>query len=273
MSRWQQLFVLFLVGGAFLLWQRHERSNTDEAEWCLGLPASTEKGLRHQTLVLRNAGFSVGYSEVLANPLWVSYRLEYPTYPAPDSRPKSGFRPDERSLRAISADAFRGSGYQRGHLAPNYAMYRVHGPQAQQDSFLMTNVSPQRPHLNQKAWQRIEEIVMDRMLPDNGPLCIVTGPVFADDPRILPSGVAVPSAFYKILITAEENPRVLAFVVPQNVSGYEPLDRFLVSVDEVERRTGLDFLTRLENATESRLESKIRRDWGLDAVARLPPRY
>ena len=269
-----QVFVLALVVvGGFSLWQHLERANVDETAWCRGLPASTEKGLRHAMLVLRNNGFSVGYSEWLGNPLWVAYRLYPPRHEAPRSRPDNGFRRDDRSPRGVSPDAFSGTGYQRGHLAPNYAMYRVHGPEAQADSFLMTNISPQKPRLNQKAWQRIEEVVMDELLRDNGPLCVLTGPVFGDSPRILPSGVAVPEAFYKILITSDETPRVLAFVVPQDVTGYEPLDRFLVTVDEVERRTGLDFLSNLPDPREEKLEMSVTRDWGLDAVARLPPRY
>jgi len=273
MKAWTQILLLAAVTGGFLLWQHHERRNADEAAWCHGLPVSSTGGIRNAALVLRNHGFSVGYSDVLANPLWVAYRLFPPLYPPPEDRPEAGFRRDDRSLRGVEPAAFSGTGYQRGHLAPNYAMYRVHGAASQQDSFLMTNISPQRPRLNQKAWQRIEEVVMDHLLPGNGPLCVITGPVFGDSPHILPSGVTVPEAFYKILVTREPTPRALALVVPQDVTGYEPLDRFLVTVDDIEARTGLDFLHALPDEKENSIERALAHGWGLEAVARNPPRY
>ena len=198
--------IAILVLAGVFAWQWWERRTAPEADACFGLPRSQATDLRRGVLVLRNAGFTAGYSELLANPLWVSYRLGPAKWPAPDRRPEEGFRRDERSLRGIGPDAFFGTGYQRGHLAPNYAMYRVHGPEAQRDSFLMTNITPQRPDLNQKAWQRLEEVIMDRLLPHDGSLCIFAGPVFDKTPRILPSGVAVPDAFYKLVVAAAEHP-------------------------------------------------------------------
>lgn len=241
---------------------------------CRGLPRADDPGFdRFGLRILTNSGFTVGYSELYANPLWVAYSLSEPRFPPPRSRPDR-FSADPRSFRAVDGDAFRGSGYQRGHLAPNYAMYRVHGTEAQQDSFLMTNISPQRPNLNQKLWQRLEEAIMDHLLPGQGDLCVITGPIFEGLPYILPSGVAIPDGFYKIVVSAGAEPRVLAFAMPQSVNGDEPLDRYLVPVDEIERRTGLDFLSALDDRKEQALEAVVKTDgWGLQKVARLPARF
>ena len=259
---------------AFAVWQWLERRNSDTDRVCFGIPRAAEvTDIGRAALLLHNAGFDTGYSEFFGNPLWVAYRLSPPDYPAPGSRPEDGFRRDDRSLRAVGPGAFSGTGYQRGHLAPNYAMYRVHGPEAQRDSFLMTNVSPQRPRLNQKAWQRLEEVIMDHLLPRNGPLCVLTGPVFDAAPEVLHSGVAVPAAFYKILVTRSSRPRVLAFLVAQDVTGHEPLDLFVTTVDEIEGLTGLDFLHVLEDPIETSIERAEPVGWGLEEVARLPPRY
>ena len=270
----RKIVVIVLLLGSLGLWQWLERHSFDTNPHCFGNPrAASGTGVRHSVLVLRNSGFTVGYSEFLGNPLWVAYELSDPRLPPPDRRPEAGFRTDSRSLRAVAPDALYGSGYQRGHLAPNAAMYRVHGPDAQSDSFLMTNVSPQLPRLNQKAWQRLEEVVMDRLLPRNGPLCVLTGPPFGPSPRLLPSGLAVPEAFYKILVSASPRPRALAFVVPQHVAGTESLDGFVVTVDEIEQRAGPDFLHLLADVTEQAVEQDRTTGWGLEAVADLPPRY
>ena len=270
----RKVFIFTLVVGALALWQWREQHYLETDALCYGEPrASQAADGRPRTLRLRNEGFKVGYSEFFGNPLWVVYRLHLPAFPPPRSRPETGFQTDSRSARAVAPDAFHGTGYQRGHLAPNYAMYRVHGPGAQRDSFLMTNVAPQRPSLNQKAWQRLEEVVMDHLLPANGPLCVLTGPVFDAARTVLSSGVTVPDAFYKILVSATPGPRALAFIIPQDVAGTEPLDSFVVTVDEIERRTGLDFLHRLEDSREHDLERTPATGWGLEQVAHLPPRY
>lgn len=270
----RKILVIALIVGAFALWQWLERRHLDGDAFCYGTPRAAQGAdMRQNALLLRNEGFTVGYSDSFGNPLWVVYRLHPPAFPPPPSRPEAGFQTDGRSARAVAPDAFHGTGYQRGHLAPNYAMYRVHGPGAQRDSFLMTNVAPQMPSLNQKAWQRLEEVVMDHLLPANGPLCVLTGPLFGQTPPTLPSGVTVPEAFYKILVSESPRPRALALVIPQHVAGTEPLDSFVVTVDEIERRSGLDFLHGLEDSLERNLERIPATGWGLEQVARLPPRY
>jgi endonuclease G len=43
-------------------------------------------------------------------------------------------------------------------------MSMLHGRYGQADSFLMTNISPQRPKLNQQLWQRLEEVEISFLL-------------------------------------------------------------------------------------------------------------
>jgi endonuclease G len=75
-------------------------------------------------------------------------------------------------------------------------------------------------------------------------------------------------------VVPSSEPRALAFVMPQDVAGNEPLDRYLVSIDEVEARTGLDFFPQLPGPIEYRLESSVKTaGWQLSQVARLPSRY
>ena len=62
--------------------------------------------------------------------------------------------------------------------------------------------------------------------------------------------------------------------MPQQVQGNEPLDRFIVSVDEVEHRSGFNFFHELEDILEEKLESTIDSGaWNLKAVSQLPARY
>ncbi|TDX28092.1 endonuclease G [Modicisalibacter xianhensis] len=265
------LFVMVASG----LWYWQEQDVRDRLSW-MGVTTWDELGLTNFHRVLRNESVLIGWSDVRVNPLWVSYRLHHVDDASIGPRPD--FQRDWRTLWPIAPDSYFGSGYDRGHLAPNYAIARVHGTDAQRDTFLMSNVSPQRPDLNRRLWQRLEEVVIDHFVPRFGVVQIITGPVFPADwlgnafHRV--GLVEVPQAFYKIVVVPGEQPRALAFLMPQTVQGNEPLDRFLVSIDEIEARTGLNFFPLLPDNIEDMLESGIRPEgWALDKVVRLPSRY
>lgn len=62
--------------------------------------------------------------------------------------------------------------------------------------------------------------------------------------------------------------------MPQQVRGNEPLDRYVVNVDEIEERTGFNFFPKIENKLQEKLESSIDpKPWDLNTVSRLPARY
>jgi len=265
------LFVVVTTG----LWHFQERELRDGLSW-QGVTTWQDLTPLSFHRVLRNDGYLLGWSDVRVNPLWVSYLLQEVDNPRAGPRP--GFQRDWRALWPIAPDSYFGSGYDRGHLAPNYAIAAVHGVEAQRDTFLMSNMSPQRPALNRRLWQRLEEVVMDHFVPRFGTLQVITGPVFPasfrDNVLNRVGLVEVPEAFYKILVVPGEAPRALAFLMSQDVSGDEPLDDFLVSIDMLEARTGLNFFPQLSEEAAAALEAEVQTaGWGLEAVARLPGRF
>jgi len=266
---------LLFVAVAAGLWHLQERELRDALVW-MGVPEWQEPSPLSFHRVLRNDGFLLGWSDVRVNALWVGYRVA----PVGDGRigARPNFRADWRTLWPIGTDHYAGSGFDRGHLAPNYAIAAVHGRGAQRDTFYMSNMSPQRPDLNRRLWQRLEEAVMDHFAPRLGELQVITGPVFPE--RFLDNVfnrvglVEVPEAFYKILVVPGERPMALAFLMPQGVRGDEPLDDFLVSIDAIEARTGLDFFPRLPEAAAEALEGGVSpRGWALEEVANRPGRF
>jgi len=65
----------------------------------------------------------------------------------------------------------------------------------------------------------------------------------------------VPNQFYKVLIDNNSGKtKVLAFLMPHKDSN-EPLYKFVVSVDEIEALTGIDFFSELDDATENKIEA------------------
>ncbi len=229
---------------------------------------------------LRNNGFIVGYSDVRGNPLWVEYALT----PVPDNAPHlkrpSHFQTDWRALNRVSHDDYTKSGFDRGHNAPNHAMSMLYGKYGQADSFLMTNISPQRPKLNQQIWQRLEDAELSFFAKNFGKVWVITGAIFGDNPEKLSSSlwhIDVPKAFYKIYVTEESDSKpafALAFIMPQTVTGKEALSQFVTTIDTVEAQTGLDFLADFDDKTEAHLEGTIETaPWNLNAVNKITSRY
>lgn len=229
----------------------------------MGLPSATQVQPAYWTHVLRNEGFMVGYSELRGNPLWVSYRLTTLTGKSSRHKRPGRFETDWRSLARIGHDDYSRSGYTRGHLAPSHTMAQHYGREGQLDTFLMTNIAPQRAELNNKVWQRIEKWEADDAVPRYGTLWVITGPLFDNNIERLATSlqVEIPDAFYRIVaVPADANndtPLLYAFIVPQNVNGSEGIEAFMTSVDRVEELSGFDFFSELPDELEQQLESDI----------------
>ena len=153
---------------------------------------------------------------------------------------------------------YAGSGMDRGHLVP--AGDLKWSEAAMRQSFLLTNVAPMHKALNEGGWAKLEEKVREWTVRDSA-LLVFTGPVVSDKDTTLASGrVKVPSAYYKVIMAPCVRPmRAIAFIYPNGHSGGR-LQQYAVSVDEVERRTGLDFFPTLPTEEQQRLESSIHLD-------------
>lgn len=216
---------------------------------------------------IRNQAYMVGYSDTRRNPLWAAYRVFRTETPFNFQRP-SAFSTDTRTAARVKSGDYSGSGYERGHMAPNSAIVRNFGRDAQIETFLLSNICPQSPSLNGKVWERLES--MEKSYADKlEEVWVIGGPIFADlnggQTDRLASGIAVPSAFFKIIIDEEGGaggrPRIFAVIMPQNVKGTEFPQEFLTNVDEIEKQTRFDFLWMLDAAMQAELESKVHKMW------------
>jgi endonuclease G len=154
---------------------------------------------------------------------------------------------------AKSAD-YTKSGYDRGHLCPAADM--GFNPVAMEESFLMSNISPQAPDFNRGIWKELETTVREWAKKEHR-LIVVTGPVFKDNKGTIgQENILVPGYFYKVVYDLTGQPRMIAFVLP-NAKSDRPLTDFAVSADEVEKLTGLDFFSQLPDDEENKLEATV----------------
>lgn len=205
--------------------------------------------------VLVNEGYVVGYDDARGNPAWAAYRMrDLTTIPRTPPRPDS-FEIDRRTVARISPDTYTGSGYDRGHLAPNYAIATRYGPAAQQETFLMSNITPQRHALNAGLWKTLEQKIATNYPARYGEVWVFAGPIFGDRPRLLRSGVQIPEAFFLIVVDEHEGKlRTLSLIVPQDAPAGGDAEAYVTTIDEIELRTELDFLHELDDPAEREVE-------------------
>ena len=240
------------------LWGRDRRTvlNGQGGDHFYGGKPSQGLKLFDRVKVLENEGYITGYSDSMKNPLWVAYRVFDVPGLESGKRP-SRFRIDHRTEAKVSHDDYRGTGYDRGHMAPNFAIATRYGIDGQWETFVMSNVIPQTPHVNRYMWKDLEMQVARRYGRYFEEVWVITGPVFTEPVKRFGSGVAIPSGYYKILLDEDgDEVRVLAFKIEGRCPPYTRLKSRLVSVDEIEALTGLDFFPDLPKDAQTELESR-----------------
>ncbi|MEN7972409.1 MAG: DNA/RNA non-specific endonuclease [Verrucomicrobiota bacterium] len=205
--------------------------------------------------VLENESHVVGYSESMKAPLWVAYRVFDVPHLEAGRRPS--FRMDYRTEAKVSPRDYRGTGYDRGHMAPNHAIATRYGVVGQRETFLMSNIIPQVPGVNRYIWKDLEMRVSRSYGRYLGEVWVITGPVFTKPVERLGSGVAVPAGYYKIIADEDgDELRVMAFLVKRGIPPYTRIKSQLVSVDKLEELTGLNFFPDLSGEMQADLESR-----------------
>lgn len=201
-----------------------------------GVPGPCDK-------VVDREGYALGYKAAWKTARWVMYRLTDDEVVTQVARRSDVFAPDPLIPNGPQLDDYRGSGYDRGHLAPAADM--KWSRQAMTECFYLSNMVPQDRGNNGGIWNEIENTVRGFACAE-GSVFVVTGPVTPDPPALsIGKGrVAVPTELWKVVYDETPPKKMIGFIVPnRNVKG-KPRD-YACSVEEVERRTGLKFFPKL----------------------------
>lgn len=246
-----------------------------------GGAASYTQNVCHARSADRVGFYALGYDRDRAGPLWAAYHLSRSKMLAVEALdlPRDDyFREDDRvetgGWDSPNHDDYTGLGARglaRGHLAPSKAM--SWDPDAQDATYVTSNIVPQNSGLNGGAWGKLEGNVRSWACT-LGTLYVVTGVIHGPDPMVpLPwddgTDIDVPTHFYKVIYTPAGGGRAVAFLFDNaDMPATAPAIRGgLVSVDAVELAASLDFMPNLTEFQAWRLEATQPdpRDWPLNA--------
>ena len=252
--RWNFLLLIYILFSLFGL-SAAEPPQYDNL--ALGIPGKCD------TLIDR-PGYALGYIEYHEQAAFVIYKLTAREALTKEAQRTNRFRrdPEIPTGSATTAD-YRRSGYDRGHLAPAADM--AFSVQTMADSFFMSNMSPQKPAFNRGIWKRLEEQVRQIAIREKA-IYVVTGPILPKKKTVTigANQVTVPTHYYKVIFDLTPPRKMIGFILPNEGSDRQ-LEDFAVTVDVVEKATGLDFFSTLPQAVQKRLESTITVSaWELD---------
>ncbi len=209
-----------------------------------------------QERIIIHTGYTVSYNPAWKIPNWVAYELTREEVEGNVPRYDT-FLPDPEVSEDESATTYdyKNSGWDRGHMAPAADM--KWSKQAMKESFYLSNICPQNKNLNKGVWNDLE-IQVRELARQKGKIYVVCGPIVANQPkRIGLNKVAVPDAFFKVLLQNDNNNwAAIAFMFP-NKCGRKPLSTYAMSVDDMQIMTGIDFFPALPDSIEQKIESQV----------------
>ncbi|MBI1387778.1 MAG: hypothetical protein GC154_04965 [bacterium] len=238
-----------------------------------GVPRSATDATNEFLLCQKD--YIIGYDGDLREPIWTAYRLTKADVENGVAR-KDCFREDPRldPAQRSTCDDYDEPVFDRGHLAPSGDLRM--SEEASINSTILSNITPQHDCFNRVIWQWLETYVREWALAKDE-IFVISGCIYDKDgdgarddddaaSRVKPLGrVAIPTHFYKIILHARTNGfiDVMVFLLPHldrdmQTSAFPAyLARHVTSIDDIESRTGLDFLNGLHERKEAAVERFI----------------
>ena len=187
--------------------------------------------------VIEHVGYTVSFNTKHNIPNWVAYDLTSEEVAGVTPRAKH-FEPDPQIIGCPTTDDYKNSGYDRGHMAPAGDM--KWSEQAMNESFYLSNICPQNHNLNGGDWKALEEHLRTY------------------------HQITVPDAFFKVVLRKKgDSWSAIGFMMP-NQAGHKSLNKYAMSVDDIEIITDMDFFYNLPDEIEEIVESSYQlSDWSL----------
>jgi endonuclease G len=235
--------------------------------------AATNTSCSDNYLMVKNA-YTLSYNKNKGIANWVSWHLS--TAWKGETDRQNDFRPDPslpQSWYEVTPRDYASTGFDRGHLCPSSD--RDGNLEDNQETFFMTNMTPQAPDHNRGVWKSLEEYERTLTLQGNE-VYVIAGPLGQGGTGAngfsktigKNDNITVPASLWKIIVVlpigqndagrVNENTRIIAVNIPNDNSvGGTSWKQYRLSVDELERLTGYDFLSNVSTNIQTVIERRI----------------
>jgi len=264
-----------------------KKPNLCTQHYPLGAPliVSAEKEkIARRSFYLCEQNYAVQFDPATKNPIWVAERLVGSEQANTFVERADNFQshPVVPKPAQASLNDYRGSKFDRGHMAPAADMLDDY---SMNQSFFLTNMVPQvGPNMNRGIWADLEAMAR-KWSEARGEVLVLSGPIFGQGFKTMgKSNVAVPTHLYKIVLDPKTSESI-AFVMPnvqivtrktRSLDQGNPefpqtmpqsavncgraciIDDFIVPLSTVEQATGLQFFSQLDAQQKQKASQKGR---------------
>lgn len=270
-------FIVFLLAAlSFGCGSNEERSNdapsavenkqnaTSSADAMLpfGNPSNARASDDADNYLIVHRSHILSYNNSRGTLNWVAWRTKRADLGAsrerPDFETDNSLPPNFKRARYYD---YSGSGYQRGHMLPSAD--RFADAELNSETFLMTNIVPQKGDLNEFPWQKLESHA--RKLVQRGGETYTIAGVYGDKGK-LKDKVTVPTNCWKVIVVFARGQSVNAISTKTQIIAVdmpnddgiddEPWQKYLTTIDGIETSTGLDLFDLLPDDVENAIESQ-----------------
>ncbi len=229
---------------------------------------------KRDNYLMKKKFFALSYDDSKGTPNWVSWRLVKEDL---GDAPRVPFLPDQTlpaGFTRIFPKDYTGSGFDRGHLCPHSD--RASSAEASTATFVMTNLIPQAPGVNQGAWNELEDYCRHLVAKESHRLYIISGPAGKGGAgkeghrdTIAGGKVTVPATCWKVVLVLPEGghrddvekvfarTRVIAVLMPNDETVKHDWPRYRTTVKKIEELTGYVFFDKVPAEVINPLKEKV----------------
>ncbi|RAJ82204.1 endonuclease G [Chitinophaga dinghuensis] len=245
----------------------------DDDNLLLGNPTDAVAAIVSANNFLMDKGYyKLSYNRDRGTPNWVSWHISSKDL-GPMSR-ANDFRPDAdlpESFYQVSQTSYIGSGFDRGHNCPSGD--RTFSRDANEATFLMTNMIPQAPNHNQHLWANLENYTRS-LVNDGNEVYVIMGSYGVGGygakglkKKIDRDNITVPDHIWKVIVVIPEgnndlkrigrNTRIIAVNTPNKNDVSTKWSAYLTTIEEIEQAANVKLLSNVPEAIRLELVKKI----------------
>ena len=245
-----------------------EPNSGDNSNMLLGNLSNADSVLLQPNNYLLNQHYYVAsYSASRGEPNWTAWHLDATNI-------GNASRGDDFAAWAglysgwyqVLPSDYSGSGFDRGHNCPSAD--RTSSIDANDATFLMTNMIPQTSQNNENLWANFENYVRSQVQQNGMEAYIIMGSYGSNAtlPTIDAGHIAVPTNIWKVVVLLpngnndlsriDASTRVIAINTPNTTTVSSNWTNYITTVSDIESATGYTLFTSLSSSLQTTLKAK-----------------